>query len=99
MAVATKVIALTTTPIDLAADVDVAAEVTSAGKATLTIQNVSTGKYVFVSERATAPADGSREGFILGYRDSGTVAIVRGGPSFWAWSSTSANLALTGADT
>ena len=94
MAVRTKVLSLTTTPIDLAADAEVAAEVASAGKAELSVQNVSTGKYVFVGE-GLAPADGSREGFLLGYRDSGRVRIVRGGPSFWVWSSTSANLAVT----
>ena len=98
MAVATKVIPLTTTPIDLAADSDVAAALVAAGTVRLTVQNVSSGRFILVSEGATPPADGSREGFVLGYRDSGTVEIESGRPSFWVWSSTSANLAITGAD-
>ena len=95
MAVETMVRALTTSPIDLAQDVDIAAEIGRTGKVELTLQAVSSGKYIFLSEGATAPAAGSRAGHLLGYRDSATVSLERGGSPFWVWSSTSAQLAIT----
>ena len=97
MALETKVIALTSVPVDLTADPDVRAAIMAAGSLRCTAQNISTsnGK-VCIAQTATAPAAGSRDGFVLTYRDSALLTLDLAGP-MWAWSPTTSKLAITSA--
>lgn len=98
MVVATKTLPLTPMPIDLAADAEVAARLTAAGKTTLALQNGSSGKLIYIADNvAAAPAAGSREGILLRYGDI-AVYDIDDGDQFWIWTtSASASLAITNA--
>ena len=98
MAVRTKTLPLTPTPLDLAADADVAAEIGRAGKTTLALQNGSSGKLIYFADRAVQPAPGSREGLLLRYGDV-AVYEIDAGDALWCWttSTTGAALAITNA--
>ena len=93
MAVSTKTIALTATPIDLAQDAEVADELASMGRATIAIQNTAVGKSVFYADVASAPAAGSRDGLLLRYGDV-TIYQIDRGDSLWIWSTTTATIAI-----
>ena len=97
MALETKVLDLTTAPIDLVADADVAAALTAAGgPIRIAFQNTGINKSVFYADRATAPAAGSRDGLKLGYGDA-VVYEIEATDHLWAWSTTTGTLAITGA--
>ena len=97
MAVNTMTVDLDVTPIDLAAVAEIAAALAMAGQLELTVQNVSQNKNVILAERPAAPADGSRDGHVLGYRDAAVVSLERGGVPLWVWSTTTAIVAVTAA--
>lgn len=94
MAVTTRVVALTTTPIDLAAGADVAAEIVARSTVRVAVQNTSAGKTVFFADVDAAPAAGSRDGLLLRYGDA-VVMEFAAGDRLWAWSTTTATLAVT----
>lgn len=97
MAVATRVLTLGTSPVDLATIADVAAEIAATGESRVFVQNTGAGKTVVLAEQTTAPTAGSRDGVILRYGDGVVLRLERDLP-FWAWSTTSATLALARAD-
>ena len=92
MALATKTVALTTVPLNLSEDADVAAELQS-GAVTLALQNTSEGKLVFFADVDTAPGEGSTAGLLLRFGD--TVIFTIDGPNdaLWCWTQS-----LTGSD-
>ena len=94
MAIATRVLSLSTTPVDLTALADIAAAIAARGSASLVIQNTGIGKTVVLAEQALAPAAGSRDGFVLKYGDSASLEAEPGSP-IWSWSTTTATLAIS----
>ena len=94
MAIATRVLSLSTTPVDLTALADIAAAIAARGSASLVIQNTGIGKTVVLAEQALAPAAGSRDGFVLKYSDSASLEAEPGSP-IWGWSTTTATLAIS----
>ena len=98
MAVRTKTLPLTITPLDLAADADVAAELARAGRTKVALQNGSNGRLIFIADRAIQPAPSSREGLRLRYADV-AVYEIDAGDALWCWTSstTGASMVVTGA--
>ena len=94
MAISTKVISLTAVPLDLAQDPDIAAALAAQYRVELAIQNVASGKTVVLKFAATAPAAASRDGFVLRYGDLTIVEIEGPGDPLWAWSTTTASIAV-----
>ena len=94
MAVTTRVLSLTTNPIDIAAGADVAAEIATQGTIRIALQNTAIGKTAFYADTDTAPAGGSRDGLLLRYGDA-VVYELSAGDRLWAWSTTTATLAIT----
>ena len=98
MALATKTLALTTTPLNLSSDVDVAAELAN-GPVTLALQNTDEGKIVYFADRDAAPADGSRDGLLLRFGDTVIFSIDDKSDALWCWtpSLTGASMSVTNA--
>lgn len=97
MALSTKTISLSTTPLNLAADAQVAAELAS-GAATLAIQNLSEGKDVYLADTTAAPA-AQDKGMLLRHGDAVIFTIDDAADALWLWtpSLTGAEIGITNA--
>ena len=93
MALATKTVPLSTTPVDLAADAEVAAALAATDPLQVFLQNGSTNKLVYLACRPAAPAMGSRDGILLRYSD-GLIFELASGDSLWAWTTSSGTASL-----
>ena len=94
----TKTRAVTTVPLDIAADTDIQNELLLKGQIQIALQNCSTGRLVFIADRADQPPQGSRDGLILRYGSALVYEIDRG-DRIWCWTSSTlgASVAVNGA--
>ena len=90
----TRTVAVQTTPLDVAADVDIQTELLTKGQIQIALQNISTGRLVFIADRADQPPQGSREGLILRYGSAIVYELDRG-DRLWCWTSSSLGASVT----
>ena len=96
--VPTKTRAITTVPLDIASDYDIQTELLTKGQIQIVVQNVTTGRLVFLADVPNQPPQGSRDGLILRYGSALVYEIDRG-DRIWCWTSSTlgASVAVNGA--